>query len=286
MGWFFGNNKGISKTHAEEIETLVEKITKLKEENKQLKETVDRYWNMYLTLKDGIINGVETAALDIPPYIINAYLLNMEIKYDIVYDGDYCRIISRQHTFTISYRREFDTTKDNYNWINEGEALITLLLDNVSYSSQKHMIIKAPAFGIFESDNNKMIKMNEEICRIRIYPKEEEQKIKEQLERDAIKKAVLKKERKKMIERETLDELIDEGKVFNVITAKDGNRTTIPIDVANAVWNRDGGRCCYCGSKKDLEFDHIIPVSKGGATTFRNLQLLCHDCNLHKSNNI
>ena len=72
-----------------------------------------------------------------------------------------------------------------------------------------------------------------------------------------------------------MDELIEEGKVFNAYTKKDGNRTTIPMDIANAVWNRDGGKCCICGSRDNLEFDHIIPISKGGATTFRNLQILC-----------
>lgn len=89
-----------------------------------------------------------------------------------------------------------------------------------------------------------------------------------------------------MIERETLDELIAEGLVFNVITKKNGVRCSIPMDIASAVWNRDGGRCCICGANEELEFDHIIPISKGGATTFRNLQLLCHSCNSKKSDNI
>lgn len=147
-------------------------------------------------------------------------------------------------------------------------------------------IIKSPVSGIFESDTNKMIRFNNEICRIRKYPQNQKEEIIEQLEREEIKQAVLFKERKKMIERETLDELISEGKVFNVYTKKDGNRTTIPLDIANAVWNRDGGKCCICGSKEDLEFDHIIPLSKGGATSFRNLQLLCRKCNNIKSDNI
>ena len=49
------------------------------------------------------------------------------------------------------------------------------------------------------------------------------------------------------------------------------------------VWRRDNGQCVRCGSKQNLEFDHIIPVSKGGATTVRNLQLLCKSCNLSKA---
>lgn len=121
---------------------------------------------------------------------------------------------------------------------------------------------------------------------VRKYPQKMKNEIINELEKQEIKENVYKKERKKMIEREVLDELIEEGKVFNVYTKKDGNRTTIPMDIANAVWNRDGGKCCMCGSKENLEFDHIIPISKGGATTFRNLQILCKNCNIKKSDNI
>ncbi|MDR2085817.1 MAG: HNH endonuclease [Dysgonamonadaceae bacterium] len=60
----------------------------------------------------------------------------------------------------------------------------------------------------------------------------------------------------------------------------------MPQDVQDRVWNRDGGCCVKCGSRENLEFDHIIPFSKGGATTYRNLQLLCQECNREKSNKI
>lgn len=64
------------------------------------------------------------------------------------------------------------------------------------------------------------------------------------------------------------------------------SREPIPEEVKNQVWNRDGGKCVKCGSKEKLEFDHIIPISKGGANTTRNIQLLCEKCNREKSNNI
>jgi len=64
------------------------------------------------------------------------------------------------------------------------------------------------------------------------------------------------------------------------------SREPIPEDVRFAVWRRDGGKCVKCGSQKKLEFDHIIPVSKGGSNTERNIQLLCEHCNREKSDKI
>ncbi len=44
-------------------------------------------------------------------------------------------------------------------------------------------------------------------------------------------------------------------------------RLVIPDDVKMYVWKRDQGKCAKCGSQNNLEFDHIIPVSKGGSST-------------------
>ena len=60
------------------------------------------------------------------------------------------------------------------------------------------------------------------------------------------------------------------------------NRKTISTNVKKTVWNRDNGQCVECGSKENIEYDHIIPVSKGGSNTARNLQLLCEKCNRMK----
>lgn len=60
----------------------------------------------------------------------------------------------------------------------------------------------------------------------------------------------------------------------------------IPADVRSEVWYRDGGRCVFCGADAYLEFDHIIPLSKGGATSIDNLQILCRNCNSEKKDSI
>ena len=48
------------------------------------------------------------------------------------------------------------------------------------------------------------------------------------------------------------------------------------------VWQRDKGQSVKCGSPERLEFDHFIPISAGGSSTDRNVQLLCETCNRTK----
>lgn len=59
-------------------------------------------------------------------------------------------------------------------------------------------------------------------------------------------------------------------------------RPTIPADTRLFVWNRDGGKCVCCSSREDLQFDHVIPLSLGGANVAENLELLCAQCNRRK----
>ena len=60
----------------------------------------------------------------------------------------------------------------------------------------------------------------------------------------------------------------------------------IPKKVQREVWRRDRGRCLECDSQKNLEFDHLIPLSEGGSNTARNIQLLCQECNRKKGRQI
>jgi 5-methylcytosine-specific restriction endonuclease McrA len=48
------------------------------------------------------------------------------------------------------------------------------------------------------------------------------------------------------------------------------------------VFLRDGFACQYCGSPEDLTFDHVMPRSKGGRTTWENIVTACGPCNLRK----
>jgi 5-methylcytosine-specific restriction endonuclease McrA len=47
---------------------------------------------------------------------------------------------------------------------------------------------------------------------------------------------------------------------------------------------RDEFTCQYCGVQGDLTFDHVIPRSRGGRTTWDNVVAACSSCNLRKAN--
>jgi hypothetical protein len=63
-------------------------------------------------------------------------------------------------------------------------------------------------------------------------------------------------------------------------------RQAISSEVRREVWRRDQGKCVKCGSREKLEYDHIVPFSKGGSNTARNIELLCESCNRAKSASI
>lgn len=53
------------------------------------------------------------------------------------------------------------------------------------------------------------------------------------------------------------------------------------------VYARDNFTCLYCGTRfmsEDLTFDHVIPQSRGGKTSWENIVSCCISCNRAKSN--
>lgn len=55
------------------------------------------------------------------------------------------------------------------------------------------------------------------------------------------------------------------------------------------VFLRDRFHCQYCGDRfrtEDLTFDHVVPRSRGGRTTWTNIVTACQSCNLAKGNRL
>jgi len=63
-------------------------------------------------------------------------------------------------------------------------------------------------------------------------------------------------------------------------------RNQVPFNKRNVIV-RDEFKCAYCGIKhKSLTVDHVIPVSKGGKSTFENCVAACSKCNTKKGNKL
>ena len=56
---------------------------------------------------------------------------------------------------------------------------------------------------------------------------------------------------------------------------------------ARKIWKKDikdswNNQCAYCGSNENLTLDHIIPQTKGGSDTTKNIVCCCKRCNHSK----
>jgi hypothetical protein len=129
----------------------------------------------------------------------------------------------------------------------------------------------------------------EELLRISQIRKQEEleklAKKRDEEYKERIKLDILEKERRKQLESDAIQELIDNGNLSYNFSIKN-IRVPIPSHIMQAVWKRDMQCCVNCGSNQNLEYDHIIPVSKGGSNSINNIQLLCQKCNRTKSSKI
>lgn len=55
------------------------------------------------------------------------------------------------------------------------------------------------------------------------------------------------------------------------------------------IYLRDHNRCQYCGRKflsSELSLDHIVPISRGGKSTWENVVCACLPCNVKKGNRL
>ncbi len=60
----------------------------------------------------------------------------------------------------------------------------------------------------------------------------------------------------------------------------------VPAFTRFNVFLRDRFTCQYCGAREELTFDHVIPRSKGGLTTWENVVAACSPCNLRKGDRL
>ena len=69
-----------------------------------------------------------------------------------------------------------------------------------------------------------------------------------------------------------------------------GNSRYVPRGVRRVVWARDGGQCTFvsesghlCGSRRHLQYDHIVAIALGGESTVDNVRLRCRAHNQYEA---
>jgi 5-methylcytosine-specific restriction endonuclease McrA len=63
-------------------------------------------------------------------------------------------------------------------------------------------------------------------------------------------------------------------------------RRAIPKEIRQAVYEKCGKRCAYCGCPleyKDMQVDHAVPLKIGGQDNISNYMPSCRSCNHYKS---
>jgi CRISPR/Cas system Type II protein with McrA/HNH and RuvC-like nuclease domain len=68
--------------------------------------------------------------------------------------------------------------------------------------------------------------------------------------------------------------------LFNLYTTSSGEAKRIWRKHIKEQWDQ---KCAYCNSTENLTIDHIVPQSKGGLDTTKNVVCCCHSCNQSKS---
>lgn len=71
---------------------------------------------------------------------------------------------------------------------------------------------------------------------------------------------------------------------YRLINGSISKKTNIPVSTRWRIWERDDFRCQYCGSRKYLVVDHVMPESRGGTSEDSNLVTACWKCNSAKGN--
>lgn len=78
---------------------------------------------------------------------------------------------------------------------------------------------------------------------------------------------------------DALQDLFSKIEAIKAVKDAVGVRPSISETTHKKIRKKDRGRCCKCGSQKNLQTDHFLPWCHGGASTEDNLWTLCQTCN-------
>ena len=160
--------------------------------------------------------------------------------------------------------------KENQIKLNKKRALVRLQKEKERELQEKEILEREKKKELEEIEKKQLLEKRK---------KQEKERYKEYYKRRQ-----REKEKRRHWESEAIEEMIDSGEIDGNVSSD--RKRTIPSNIKEIVYARDKGCCVTCGSTVDIEYDHIIPFSKGGSNSVNNVQLLCLKCNRSKSDRI
>jgi len=249
---------------------------------KTFKIIIDQHSNTYELEINNIVLLLEKVS-NSPFFITNNKIIELKLKsisIDYFMERPYCRE-EPQPPVKINYKSFLGIIpagQEEYRDVHDYRYREELKEYEKDYKKYEKDYKKYKNF--YEKHKNKFLNTNFFCCENEIFMMEEANNHNNDEIELYIKEHIYKKDKKlEKLKKEI--ELIEKAEKNTEKT-----REPLPEEVKFEVWRRDQGKCVNCGSKENLEFDHIIPFSKGGSNSARNLQLLCEKCNRSKSNKI
>jgi len=237
--------------------------------------------------------GMKFIKLDINSLLIGNYQKDRTVFHYIGESNDTTETIFSEKAIRIAFSRKNENTNGKINYMEKSSNLDMIrgadhfygsLLYDIDVNINNNSVYFYKYFGYTGDDCNlnfqfhKYLLFNNDLY---LFDNTKYQYSDKKLE--LLLKEFIYKENDKFKRLEKLVTLYEEK---NENITQNFVREPIPQEVKEEVFIRDEGKCVECGTQEDLQYDHIIPVSKGGSNTAKNIQILCKHCNLKKSNKI
>ena len=186
---------------------------------------------------------------------------------------------------SVNLNSKIQTTKFFNKLFTESNNLVSMGISKSVINEDLIMVLR----GLMGDENSQVI----DILRNRLISYLESKLQMDTFEKDVLTQTILELDEeefpnifsdKRFLPRKITDTFIREFSEKYLEGLTDMTRDILINRIDNEDFKRDKSTCQYCGSKKHLTIDHVMPRSRGGGNTWKNLVACCSRCNVYKGN--